>query len=315
MRWKPLIIGIAVATVAAALWSLQTVSASTDRTPTIVFTSDRDGDYEIFVRAADGTVTKLTRNRHDDHGGVWSPNGRKLAFVSDRDGDPEIFIMNADGTGVTQLTRNTMPGGAPIQDAEPAWSPDGKRIAFTSTRDGGESEIYVMHADGTAQSRLTSTKPYVMNNKPDWSPDGKELVFSSSRAGYENHEIFRMRADGSRVRRITRTASGIDDNTPAWSPNGEEIAFTSNREGTHDVFVMRVDGSGLRKATGDGRLDDVFPRWTSDGKRFVFWTFPVAGGLTRSDVWSVRTDGTERVQLLASTADESSPDPKPGRRG
>ena len=40
-------------------------------------------------------------------------------------------------------------------DSHPAWSPDGSRIAFTSGRHGN-SEIYVMDADGSNQTRLTN---------------------------------------------------------------------------------------------------------------------------------------------------------------
>ena len=40
-------------------------------------------------------------------------------------------------------------------DVHPAWSPDGAKIAFTSTRDGN-SEIYVMNADGTGVVNLTN---------------------------------------------------------------------------------------------------------------------------------------------------------------
>ena len=52
--------------------------------------------------------------------------------------------MNADGTAQTRLTNNA------ASDAYPVFSPDGQKIAFTSTRDGN-SEIYVMNADGTAR--------------------------------------------------------------------------------------------------------------------------------------------------------------------
>lgn len=282
-----------------------------DRTPAIAFASDRDGDNEIYLRAADGTVTQLTKNRHDDHGPVWSPSGRRIAFVSNRDGDPEIFTMNADGSRVRQLTRNsTTAEGGPAIDAEPAWSPNGRRIAFTSTRDGGEAEIYVMTSGGAEQTRLTTTDPWVMDHGPDWSPNGKEIAFSSNRVSYENTEIYRMRANGTRVLRVTRTAEGVDDNAPAWSPNGTQIAFTSNRSGTHDLYVMQPKGQGIRKVSGDPALDDVFPRWTANGDELVFWTFADASGTPSADVWSVRLDGGNRQRLVASTAEDSSPDPR-----
>lgn len=312
MRTTTILGAATLSAVASLPLALQApASAEPDLAPAVVFASDRDGDNEIYLRAPDGAVIQLTENRHDDHDPVWSPNGRRIAFVSNRDGDQEIFTMNPDGGRVRQLTRNTTdPDGGPAIDAEPAWSPNGRRIAFTSTRDGGEAEIYVMTSAGTRQTRLTTTDPWVMDHGPDWSPNGREIAFSSNRVSYENTEIYRMRPDGTGVRRVTRTVDGVDDNAPAWSPNGRQIAFTSNRSGTHDLYVMRRSGHGLRLVSGDPTLDDVFPRWTADGQELVFWTFPDASGTPSADVWAVAVDGGGRQRLIASAAEDSSPDPR-----
>ena len=88
----------------------------------IAFTSDRDGDYEIFVMNADGTdVRQLTDNSGMDGIPTWSPDGKRIAFDSEWDGGSQIFVMNADGTNVHQLTNNDH------RDWDPSWSPDGKR--------------------------------------------------------------------------------------------------------------------------------------------------------------------------------------------
>jgi dipeptidyl aminopeptidase/acylaminoacyl peptidase len=85
------------------------------------------------------------------------------------------------------------------------------RIAFVSRRDGN-SEIYVMNADGSNQTNLT-------NNPADdydlaWSPDGRQIAFSSWRNG--NRDIYVMNADGSNQTRLTTNPA--DDNRPVWSP-------------------------------------------------------------------------------------------------
>jgi len=64
--------------------------------------------------------------------------------------------MNADGSDVQRLTFN------PAADVEPAWSPDGSRIAWRSERDGN-AEIYVMNADGSNQTRLTTMRRSMPN--------------------------------------------------------------------------------------------------------------------------------------------------------
>ena len=82
----------------------------------IAFSSNTDGDFEIYVMNADGTgVIQLTSN--DDVIDVepsWSPDGTKIAFASDRDHLlREIYVMNADGTGVTRLTDNAVTDSQP----------------------------------------------------------------------------------------------------------------------------------------------------------------------------------------------------------
>ena len=55
----------------------------------------------------------------------------------------------------------------PAQDSAPAWSPDGTRIAFQSIR-GGNSDIYVMVADGANPINLTNHP--AEHSDPAWGP-------------------------------------------------------------------------------------------------------------------------------------------------
>ena len=84
----------------------------------IAFTSDRDGDFEIYIMDPDGSgIQQLTDNDRWDMHPAWSPDGSKIAFFSDRDGDNEIYVMNPDGSGIQKLTDNDW------SDYSPAWSP------------------------------------------------------------------------------------------------------------------------------------------------------------------------------------------------
>ncbi len=143
-----------------------------------VFSSDRDGDAEVYRSLADGRIRQLTHNDVEDDQPVWSPDGRRIAFVSTRDGNAEVFVMAADGSDVRQLTDTaTTPEGAAVRNDSPAWSPDGRTLAFVSDRDDVEGEVYRMAADGTQLRRLT-TNPFVTDNAPAWSPDGRHVVYS-----------------------------------------------------------------------------------------------------------------------------------------
>jgi Tol biopolymer transport system component len=128
----------------------------------IAFTSDRDGNSEIYVMNADGSVqTDLTNNPAEDVNADWSPDSDSIVFWSDRDGAREVYVMNADGSLQKNLTKN------PADDSAPAWSPEGGRIAFESDR-AGNTEIYVMNADGSSVRRVTSDRK--IDKDPVWNP-------------------------------------------------------------------------------------------------------------------------------------------------
>ena len=95
-----------------------------------MFTSDMDGNPDIYVVNADGTdLTRIVNNPANDVLPAWSPDGDEIAFVSDRDGNNDIYVMNADGSNVKRLTND------PNEDYFPGWSPDSEWIVFSSTRD------------------------------------------------------------------------------------------------------------------------------------------------------------------------------------
>jgi Tol biopolymer transport system component len=138
----------------------------------LVFSSNRDGNLEIYVVNSDGSEPRnLTQNGAVDSHPDWSSDGARIVFYSNRDSRSEhIYIMNADGTGVQQLT------SSPYDDWHPVWLPDGGRIAFVSFRNhgGGDSEIYVIdlaagpEADGNEPRRLTRSPSHDEN--PAWRP-------------------------------------------------------------------------------------------------------------------------------------------------
>jgi Tol biopolymer transport system component len=99
----------------------------------IMFTTDRDGDFELYTIHPDGSATRrITNVAGNDAHSIWSNDGEWIVFSSGRkgfkdemalyDGVPqpygEIFAMRADGSDVRQLTDNKW------EDATPGWAPE-----------------------------------------------------------------------------------------------------------------------------------------------------------------------------------------------
>ena len=262
------------------------VATTTGPDGAILFTSDQDGDFEIFVVNADGTnLRQLTNDPHYDDKPSWSPDGTRIAFQSDRDGDFEVFVMNADGTNVRQLTNNTH------HDRLPSWSPDGTQIAFQSDRDG-DFEVFVMNADGTNVRQLTNNTHHDWD--PSWSPDGTQIAFDSDRDG--DFEVFVMNADGTNVRQLTNNTH--HDWVPSWSPDGTRIAFQSDRGRGRQVFVINADGTNEHQLTEEFS-NHGYPSWSPDGTRIAFQSDRGHSG--NFEIYTMNADGTDRRRITNNT--------------
>ena len=234
-----------------------------------MFTSDRDGDYDIWTMRADGSrLRKLTRNRIEDRCPSWSPNGRWIAFTRRNVYPPDLLVMRADGSGLRRVLklRGT--------DSCPAWSPDGRRLVFVrmdNTLPTPVHAVYTVAANGSALRRLTPLNEAWEN--ADWGRNGR-IVFESTYAIEGRINIWSMRPDGSDRRRLTEapTESHLH---PRWSPDGRRIVFTNNRNGDEELYVMNADGSGMKAITDNG-LNDWDPGWSPDGRKLVFARRPEA---------------------------------------
>ena len=160
--------------------------------------------FDLYVVNSDGSglrnlTAKLAVGIHLGLGPAsdpaWSPDGQMIAFVRLNPGLGEpIYVVRADGSRLRNLTPK------PVGDyADPAWSPDGRKIAFVNDRDGN-SEVYVMNANGNGQRNLTRNPAF--DADPAWSPDGRKIAFVSNRDG--NYGVYVMNADGSGQRRLAQ---------------------------------------------------------------------------------------------------------------
>jgi Tol biopolymer transport system component len=170
--------------------------------------------------------TQLTSDLSRDSEPEWSPDGKYILFSSKRTGVNQIYIMNADGTHEYALTE----GDRPNFDAK--WSPDGTKIVFVSLRhektkcplykNPCNSEIYIMNADGSDQTRLTNSPG--KDSSPVWSPDGKQIAFMSlhDEPNYKkcyncNSEIYIMNIEDQKAIRLTNNQTY--DFLPVWQPS------------------------------------------------------------------------------------------------
>jgi Tol biopolymer transport system component len=180
---------------------------------TIVFTSLRDGDLDIYTMDKDGkNVKRLTNELGYDGGPFWSYDGKQIVF---RAYHPEAEKEKADYLALLKddLIRPT------------------------------KLDIWVMNADGSNKRRVTKLDK--ASFAPYFFPDGKRIIFSSNindeggRNRSPNFDLYTINVDGSGLERVTFNETF--DGFPMFSPNGKKIVFCSNRnaakQGDTNVFI------------------------------------------------------------------------------
>lgn len=202
-----------------------------------------------------------------------------------------IYAINPDGSELQKLINFGI---------EPTWSHDGTKVAFA-----WDGSIWIMNADGSNPSRITSTKAGAFS--PNWSPDDTKIVFS----GYEDskyiYDLYVVNSDGSKEYRLTDyKITGNNAQSPVWSPNGNKIAFVlfpqkcCNGEDA-EIYTIEADGSELQQLTNNNQYD-LAPSWSPDGSQIVF-----SSGLQSFDIYTMDAQGEQLKQLTNTQYQEKNP--------
>jgi Tol biopolymer transport system component len=276
------------------------------------------GDDMYTVPVAGGKPRRLTWERRGIWGHAWTADGKSLIVSCQRGttifglwrfplaspSRPERILQGGldaitpatsyktkrlawvNQTQDLNIYRVSMAGGEqPVRliastqrDQSPAYSAGGQ-IAFVSDRSGSR-EIWLAHADGTGQKRITSF------NGPDvgdlqWSPDGRRLAFYSRAQGHS--DIFTLDCGPASMvcENPKRIISVGKAEVPSWSADGEFLYFASDRTGRWEVWKQAISGGQPVQITQNGGYAS---RESRDGKWLYFskdggediWRIPVA---------------------------------------
>src|SRR6185295_2345801 len=165
----------------------------------IIFTSERDGDLELYSMDINGkNIKRLTNEPGYDGGAFYSPDSKMIVYRGSHPSDPmlvqkdkdlltqhmivpltfEVWVMNADGSNKRQVTKLGAASFAPF------FTPDGKKIIFCTNYYATDPrkrnfDLALINIDGTGLERVTYNESF--DGFPMFSPNGKKLVFASNR--------------------------------------------------------------------------------------------------------------------------------------
>jgi tricorn protease len=206
--------------------NLTNTSGIAERYPTwspdgklIAYFSDRTGEYELYVRAGDGTGEEKLITRGGTafrYRPVWSPDSKKIAF-SDKTGS--LFIAQIETGQIRLVDKDEW------EEMESySWSPDSRWLAYSKRGANRRAAIVIYDAnDGVAYEVVGS---FYDNTGPVFDTEGKYLFFRSNRA-------FRP------------VYSDMDE---TWIyPNSTRVYAVTLRKGLESLLAPRSDEEEVKK--------------------------------------------------------------------
>jgi len=200
---------LAAGVLLALMAAVGSVSATDFGGRTLLVTSVRTGDTEVFIaNPATGDLTNLTRSPDsEDRYPCWSPDATQVCFASTREQSTNLWVIRTDGSALRRLLHT------PAVCYMPSWRrpPEGERIVFGLH--GERPEMASIRPDGTGLRVLGE------GHDPTLSPDGRWICYTGH-PPEGGVTVYVMAHDGSNPRRVVPETSRVGATFPNWSPDG-----------------------------------------------------------------------------------------------
>jgi Tol biopolymer transport system component len=212
----------------------------------LAFSSNRSGNYEIYVRRVEGgQEINVTNDSSQNIQPAFSPDGNWIAFVSTRSSRSgmvqmaasdyefrtfggDVWLVPALGGQARLLARD---------GNDPVWHPGRNKVLYVSGPENHRSLMEVA-ADGTGSKTVLPT------GSSNWeiiralySPSGRWITFETYEA-----KLFIMPAEGGQPHELLNGASHV------WDPSGQRLYYcTPGFSGGSRLFSVEI-------GKNDGRL-------------------------------------------------------------
>jgi Tol biopolymer transport system component len=172
---------------------------------------------------------------------------------------------------------------------------DGSMVAYTDLDENGNTQLFVMDADGSNIRQLTQGESGTPRGA-DWSPDGSMVAFERDTS--DNSQIFVVRLSDGVSTQVTQEPRGAVD--PAgWAPDGGMIVFSTVNAAGNQYTARSLD-----LATGETRLivpDASTPELSPDGAWIAFNSWLKSPG---PRLFLANSDGSGRRIIARLSGDD-----------
>jgi serine/threonine protein kinase len=214
------------------------------------FSSNRGGDFDIYVRRVEGEQDiNVTNNPADDVQPAVSPDGTSIAFVSTRLSRTGLIKVgsllgfNTRTLGGDIWITPTLPGQARrlAEDGNfPTWEPNGRTLIYVTGPESHRAIMRVSVDGGHSAPVLPASASRWEILRLGYVPDGRWITFETI-----DRVVFAMPADGGPATELLKGTSHV------WDPSGRRVYYVS-QEADASTRIEAADiqdsSAGLRVA-------------------------------------------------------------------
>jgi len=232
---------------------------------------------------------------------VWSPDGTRLAYATESVGVLPLNWESVSELWTVEIGTGRVERLSEADAVQPSWSPHGHRIAYWGLPKGSsQRDIWTIPSQGGEAVPVTGGP--ALDWSPVWSPDGKFLYFLSNRGGTAS--LWRVAIDEVSGKILGEAQPmnlpSTDVDSLSISHDGKRIAYTDwdRRSNLQRIDFDPQTGKtrGEPVAITRGTTMSTFPDVSPDGQWLAFNS---VGSFEQVDIFLLRTDGSDRIQLTS----------------
>jgi hypothetical protein len=174
-----------------------------------------NGNNDIFVMDGRGVRQRFTFDVASDSGGVWSPDGTRIAFASYRKGLNDIYVKPFTGGNEQPLLESSE--NKLVSD----WSPDGRFILYSSQNPKTARDLWALPLEGN-QKPFAVVQTAFEDTAGQFSPDSRWVAYQSNESGRTEVYVQPFPGPG---RHLQLSING--GSRPQWRGDGSEVFFIS----------------------------------------------------------------------------------------
>jgi Periplasmic component of the Tol biopolymer transport system len=303
----------------------------------VAYSAETPNGNRIFVRQIDGGRANLLSDEVAGNNlfAAWTPDGSRVSFTSNgviysvpaltggaakriaqggshswtSDGE-NLVVEESDGIWLQPVGAGTPRKivSGPYLHA-PALSPNGRLLVYASGRtpsfeNVSSSSIWTVPVAGGTPTRISDSTH--VNLSPVWAPDGRSILYISNAGG--TRDVFQqpVAGDGKASGQPQRITTSLGSYTISLSANGTRMAYDAIR--AYDNIFQTNIGTVAGK-TSDGKQ---VPRDNQHIEAIVLshdgqWLAYDSDRGGNFDIYKLRVDGGDPIQLTTNSANDYAP--------